>query len=145
MSRPSRKLSVTKKPHTLQRGFTLVELLVVILILAILMAVALPLYLGAVRNSTRRVARANMKTLVNANLAYRTQKGEFTDNPLDLQAQEIIPNVPDGPGNALYTLFVGPVSLPDSRSLASGQAAACASDTVSNISYGCYIPGTDVD
>jgi type IV pilus assembly protein PilA len=49
-----------------RKGFTLIELLIVILILAVLMAVALPLYLGAVADSEKKTARANMQTIANA-------------------------------------------------------------------------------
>ncbi len=48
------------------RGFTLVELLVVVLILAILMAVALPLYLNAIADSEKKTCRANMQTIATA-------------------------------------------------------------------------------
>jgi len=54
-------------------GFTLIELLVVILILAILMAVALPLYLRAVRDSNRQTCRSNMQTIANALQAYKVR------------------------------------------------------------------------
>src|SRR5260221_223032 len=47
-------------------GFTLIELLVTILILAILMATALPLYLSAVAYSQKRTCRENMRTIGNA-------------------------------------------------------------------------------
>jgi len=49
-----------------RRGFTLIELLVVVLILAILMSVALPLYLSAVGDSQKKVCRANLQTIANA-------------------------------------------------------------------------------
>src|SRR5258708_9821073 len=49
-----------------KRGFTLVELLVTILILAIIMAAALPLYLSAVAYSQRRTCRENERTIGNA-------------------------------------------------------------------------------
>jgi type IV pilus assembly protein PilA len=52
-------------------AFTLVELLVVILILAVLMAVAVPLYLAAVDDSQLKTCRANMQTIVAAAQAYR--------------------------------------------------------------------------
>jgi type IV pilus assembly protein PilA len=52
--------------NTRVRGFTLVELLIVVLILAILMAVALPLYLSAVADSKKKTCRANMQTISNA-------------------------------------------------------------------------------
>jgi len=54
-------------------GFTLIELLVVILILAVLMAIALPLYLRAVRDSERQTCRSNMQTIANAEQAYRVR------------------------------------------------------------------------
>src|SRR5947209_8168378 len=53
-------------------GFTLIELLIVILILAILMAVAMPLYLGAVSDSQIKTCRANMQTIANAEAAWKT-------------------------------------------------------------------------
>ena len=52
-------------------GFTLIELLVVVLILAILMAVAMPLYLSAVSDSQKKTCRANMQTIANAVQAAR--------------------------------------------------------------------------
>ena len=56
-----------------QAGFTLIELLVVILILAILMAIALPLYLRAVRDSERQTCRSNMQTIAVACQAYKVR------------------------------------------------------------------------
>jgi len=49
-----------------RKGFTLIELLVVVLILAILMAVALPLYLSSVADAQKKTCRANMQTIANA-------------------------------------------------------------------------------
>jgi type IV pilus assembly protein PilA len=54
-----------------RQGFTLIELLVVVLILAILMAVALPAYLNAVADSSKKTCRANMQTIANAVQAAR--------------------------------------------------------------------------
>ncbi len=58
-----------------RKGFTLIELLVVVLILAILMAVAMPLYLSAVSDSQRKTCRANMQTIANAVQAARIKTG----------------------------------------------------------------------
>src|SRR5258706_7903776 len=55
-----------------RKGFTLIELLIVILVLAILMAVALPLYLAAVTDSQVKTCRANMQTISNAEAAWKT-------------------------------------------------------------------------
>jgi len=61
-----------------QGGFTLIELLVVILILAILMAIALPLYLRAVRDSEKQTCRSNMQTIANAEQAHRVRVSDHT-------------------------------------------------------------------
>ena len=58
------------------RGFTLIELLVVILILAILMAIALPLYLRAVRDSEKQTCRSNMQTIANAAQAWKVRSAD---------------------------------------------------------------------
>ena len=55
--------TMLQKSRTNRRGFTLIELLVVVLILAILMAVALPLYLNAVSDARIKTCRANMQTI----------------------------------------------------------------------------------
>ena len=147
MSRPSRNSAVFYVPPASRRGFTLVELLVVVLILAILMAVALPLYFSAIRTSTRRTARTNMKTLTTAMTAYRLQKGMFTNASGDLVGAELISSVPKGPGATTYSLYVGPASLPGGRSIGDDQIAVCGLDAVmaANGDYGCYVPGEDTD
>lgn len=85
------------------RGFTLIELLVVVLILAILMAVALPLYLSSQQNAERRTCRANLQTIANTIQAarvinrasnYATWIGAAVNstNEPDLQSTPICPN-----------------------------------------------------
>lgn len=58
------------------RAFTLVELLVVTLIMAVLMAIALPLYMSAVRDSERKTCRHNLQTIANAVEARKVYTGE---------------------------------------------------------------------
>ena len=99
------------KSRRTRKGFTLIELLVVVLILAILMAVALPLYLSAVADSQRKVCRANMQTIANAVQAARvkTVAADYTTfmgavataNEPDLQAVPICPNA------GAYTIIKG--------------------------------------
>src|SRR5438046_7054054 len=66
---PMKKLS---RRNRNRKGFTLIELLIVILVLAILMAVALPLYLSAVSDSQLKTCRSHMQTIANAEQAYKT-------------------------------------------------------------------------
>jgi type IV pilus assembly protein PilA len=66
--------------QNVRRGFTLVELLVVVLILSVLMSVALPLYLSAVTDSQKKVCRANMQTISDTVVAGKVKLGntDFT-------------------------------------------------------------------
>jgi type IV pilus assembly protein PilA len=112
-------------------GFTLIELLVVILILAILMAIALPLYLRAVRDSQRQTCRSNMQTIANAAQAWKVRNTPthawpanyaelFTDPATGLAATgnvvDLIPPGPQCPSDGVaaddddYTITAGTVA-----------------------------------
>ncbi len=57
-------------------GFTLIELMVVLLIMAILLAIAIPTFLGVTKSANDRAAQSNLNTaLVNAKAAYQ-QNGQ---------------------------------------------------------------------
>ena len=95
-----------------RKGFTLIELLVVVLILAILMAVALPLYLSAVADSQKKTCRANMQTIANAVAAARVKSGAADYTAL-IAAGVTTANIPDlnsvpvCPGGGTYSLTDG--------------------------------------
>ncbi|HZT42842.1 MAG TPA: prepilin-type N-terminal cleavage/methylation domain-containing protein [Chthonomonadaceae bacterium] len=55
-------------------GFTLVELLTVVFIIAVLMDVALPLYLDALADSQKKTCRHNLETIADAVQAARVKK-----------------------------------------------------------------------
>jgi prepilin-type N-terminal cleavage/methylation domain-containing protein len=101
-------------------GFTLIELLVVILILAILMAIALPLYLRAVRDSERQTCRSNMQTIAVACQAYKVR------NPVHLY-----PGDPGSGGGALDLSLL--VNANPSRTLM-GRSLSAASATMAGAS-----------
>lgn len=54
-------------------GFTLVEILIVVLIIAILLSVAMPLFVSAVDDSETKTCRANQQSIANAVQAKRVK------------------------------------------------------------------------
>lgn len=86
------------------RGFTLIELLVVVLILAILMAVALPLYLSAVADSERKTCRSNLQTVCGAVHAYRVKVRSSTVVPTFAMLVPDLPNTPICPAGGVYSI-----------------------------------------
>jgi type IV pilus assembly protein PilA len=76
----------TLKTNKRRKGFTLVELLVVVLILATLMAVALPLYLSSVADSAKKTCRANQQSIANAAQAWKVKNDQQTFSGLTLSA-----------------------------------------------------------
>jgi type IV pilus assembly protein PilA len=102
------------------RGFTLIELLVVVLILAILMAVALPLYLNSIANAELRTCRSNMQTIANAvHAQYVANRGVggYTLGTVDAaylaanHAKDLL-TVPVCPNNGTYSLVAGTAPAP---------------------------------
>ena len=89
-----------------RKGFTLIELLIVILVLAILMAVALPLYLAAVADSQVKTCRSNMQTIANAEAAYKTQDAahQYTTTLTDLDTN--LGSTPVCPSGGAYTVTI---------------------------------------
>ncbi|MBF6555286.1 MAG: prepilin-type N-terminal cleavage/methylation domain-containing protein [Acidimicrobiales bacterium] len=60
-------------------GFTLIELMVVLLILAILLAIAIPTFLGVTKSANDRASQSNLNTaLVNAKAAFQQAGQTYT-------------------------------------------------------------------
>ncbi len=61
-----------------EEGFTLIELLVVIVILGILMAIAVPSYMGFKDRANRAAAQANVRSAIAAVETYYQDTGGYT-------------------------------------------------------------------
>src|SRR5438067_8072275 len=59
-------------------GFTLIELMVVVLIIAILIAIAIPTFLGARKRAQDRAAQSNLRNALTAEKTYYTDKQVYT-------------------------------------------------------------------
>jgi prepilin-type N-terminal cleavage/methylation domain-containing protein len=59
--------------HIFDNGFTLIEMMVTVLILAILLAIAIPTFLGVTKSANDRSAQSSLNTaMLNAKAAYQT-------------------------------------------------------------------------
>ncbi len=66
---------------TRSKGFTMVELMVVVLIVGILAAIAVPLLTGRIDSSKWSEAKSAMGTVASSLRAYAAEKGSFTVSP----------------------------------------------------------------
>jgi type IV pilus assembly protein PilA len=85
-------------------GFTLIELMVVVLIIAILVAIAIPTFLGQRRNAQDSAAKSNVRNALATEKAYFSVNQVFTATTADLAAIE--PNL-FGTGSDPVTVTIG--------------------------------------
>ena len=96
--------------HCRQTGFTLIELMVVVAVIGVLAAVALPSFLDSVRKGRRADAVASLTQVQQAQERWRANKGSYADDSVLSTA------APNGLGidatsvNGYYTLALSGVS-----------------------------------
>src|ERR1041385_289155 len=124
-----------------RRAFTLIELLIVILVLAILMAVALPLYLAAVSDSQVKTCRANMQTISNAEAAWKTSDPTHTYTTTLTNLNANLGATPVCPSGGAYsvTIATGTETANNGTAVpAGGLIVACTA-----AGHGVFAPGID--
>jgi prepilin-type N-terminal cleavage/methylation domain-containing protein len=93
---PAAEIEEIEREEAAEAGFTLIELMVVLLIIAILLAIAIPTFLGVTNTAGDRAAQSNLtnalteaKALYQVNQSYSTNGAAYTPGQFTSQAPEL--------------------------------------------------------
>jgi len=96
---------VRNKRRDNQRGFTLIELMIVVAIIGILTAIAFPLYANIQVRARVAKAQADVRTLASGVVVYSVHTGVLPTNLTDLTTSVVVGGVVAGP-------FINPIPAP---------------------------------
>jgi general secretion pathway protein G len=85
------------RPRSASGGFTLVELLVVMSIIALLLTLAVPRYFGSIDKSKEAVLRENLNQMRDAISRYYADKGKYPESLDSLASEKYLRSVPFDP------------------------------------------------
>ncbi len=83
-------------------GFTLIELMVVVMIIAVLIAIAIPSFLGFRKSAQDRAAQSEIRTVLLSEKAFWLENGDYTQTAGDITALEPNADVVGGPAAGVY-------------------------------------------
>ena len=82
-----------KKLHKNKRAFTIMEIVIVVILIGIIAAFALPNYNKSIRKSHERDAVLQLQALHAANLIFRARNGDYFDTVGTGELLPVIPNL----------------------------------------------------
>lgn len=97
-----RKISYALKNR---KGFTLVELMVVVVIIGILVAIAVPVYNNVTQEAEKNACAATVRTLNGASNMYNANEGSFPTDVEELVDEGYILEKPKCPANGSYEAY----------------------------------------
>ena len=86
-----------RRNHKTDAGFTLVELMIVMAIIGVLLTVAIPSYLGAVRQAREAVLKEDLHTMRSAIDSYTADKQKAPQSLDDLVNEGYLREIPTDP------------------------------------------------
>ena len=83
-------------------GFTLIELMVVVMIIAVLIAIAIPSFLGFRKSAQDRSAQSEVRNVLLAEKAFWLDNGAYTETAADITAFEPNARLAADPADGVY-------------------------------------------
>lgn len=90
-----------------QSGFTLIELMVVIIIMGVLVAIGLPYFISRTANAKQSEAQQQISSVNKAQLVYRSERNEFSDSFDELALGTLSGNNVANTPNYSYQIVAG--------------------------------------
>ena len=113
-----------------QHGFTLVELLAVLIIVAILAAVAVPTYMQYVKGARAASAQTTISAIVTANKIYMQKKGKYAGSIEELEKERLIEIEPAAKKEWQFTIVGGGQSFTNVNAVSTANMSAGAGHTI---------------
>lgn len=92
--------------QAMRRGFTLIEMLVVMAVIALLLSIALPRYFGSLEKSKEVALKENLQVMRTALDRFYTDKGRFPNDLGELVSEKYFRSVPVDPVTESATTWI---------------------------------------